>query len=301
MIIANPIYDEYFKRLMAHEHIAKFFIGTLLKCEVKSVQFRPQEFTYIGKDKNGKAVKLYRVDFVAVIKGADDQEKKVLIEVQKAHKHTALARFRGYLGEHYKDADPNEVDPLPIITIYILGFNLPDIKLPCFKVGRQYTDLFTGEISTERSHFMERLTHDSYVVQASRIPEHRGRNPLNELLDIFEQRHFTSADETEKNFPYDSSIKGVRDMCKVLSGLVVDPKAREEVAKELEFERILNAGYRGLDNEIAEAKAEIEAKDKALEEMAKALTAEKAKNAEKDKLFAALAARVTAIEQRNNS
>jgi hypothetical protein len=201
MIIGNPIYDAYFKRLMTHEHIAKFFIGTLLKCEVQSVQFRPQEFTYL--DRESQALKVYRVDFAAVIKTADDKTQKVLIEVQKSHSQTALARFRGYLGEHYISADPNETKPLPIITIYILGFNLPDIKLPCFKIGRRYEDLFTGEISDEHSYFMERLTHDSYVVQTLRIPEHRGRKPLNELVDIFEQRNFTNSTKTEKDYPYE--------------------------------------------------------------------------------------------------
>jgi hypothetical protein len=252
MIIANPIFDEFFKRLMAHEHIAKFFIGTLLSCEVQAAQFRPQEFTYI--DKESQKLKLYRVDFAAVIKTADGETKKVLIEVQKAQKQTALARFRGYLGEHYRNADANEVEPLPIITIYILGFNLPDITTPCFKIGRQYVNLFTGQPTAERSQFMERLTHDSYVVQAARIPEHRGRNPLNELLDIFEQRNFTNAEKTEKNYPYEPENAEVREMCKVLSGLIADPEAREQVALELEYERIMNAGFNEMAREIAETK-----------------------------------------------
>lgn len=30
MVIANPIYDVVFKRMMENERVAKFFIGTLL-------------------------------------------------------------------------------------------------------------------------------------------------------------------------------------------------------------------------------------------------------------------------------
>jgi hypothetical protein len=265
MIIANPIFDEYFKRLM-HERVAKFFIGTLLDCEVQTVQFRPQELTYI--DKKSKELRLCRVDFAATIKTADG-EKNVLIEVQKAQKQTALARFRGYLGEHYRDTGVNETEPLLIITIYILGFNLPDIKSPCFKIEREYVDLFTGKPTEERSRFMERLTHDSYVVQAARIPEHRGRNPLNELLDLFEQRNFTNSEKTEKNYPYEPAPAGVREMCKVLSGLVTDTEAREQVA--LEYERIMDAGFGEMGREIAknkkqiaEAKTTIAEKDAAL-------------------------------------
>jgi hypothetical protein len=311
MIIGNPIYDEYFKRLMSHEHIAKFFIGTLLKCKVKSVQFRPQEFTYL--DSESQALKIYRVDFAAVIKEADGKTQKVLIEVQKSHSQTALARFRGYLGQHYISADPNETEPLPIITIYILGFNLPDIKLPCFKVGRYYMNIMDDKLTDERSYFMERLTHDGYVVQTARLPEHRGRNPLNELLKLFEQRNFTNAERTEKDYPYEPTSAKVREMCKVLSGLVVDPETRKRVAMEYEYERIQKAGYDTLGREMEEVKQKLEEnakaleeKDKALEKIAKALAAEKAKNAENAKAreenakaISAALARIAAIEQRN--
>jgi hypothetical protein len=256
---------------MAHKRIAKFFIGTLLNCEVQTAQFRPQELTYI--DKKSKKPRLCRVDFAAVIKTADGKSKNVLIEVQKAQKQTALARFRGYLGEHYRDTGANEAEPLPIITIYILGFDLPDIKSPCFKIGREYVDLFTGEPTEERSHFMERLTHDSYVVQAARIPKHRGRNPLNELLDLFEQRNFTNPEKTEKDYPYEPKTAGVREMRKVLSGLVADPKIRKQVALELEYDRIMDAGFGDMGRDLTAAKKQIAEKDVALAAERAALTA----------------------------
>ena len=43
MIIANPIDDEVFKRMMENDRIAKFFIGTLLDQTIESVELRPQE------------------------------------------------------------------------------------------------------------------------------------------------------------------------------------------------------------------------------------------------------------------
>lgn len=46
MIIANPIFDVVFKRLMEDERIAKFFIGTLLNEIIDEVKVKPQEFTY---------------------------------------------------------------------------------------------------------------------------------------------------------------------------------------------------------------------------------------------------------------
>jgi hypothetical protein len=36
MIIANPIYDVMFKRILENNRAAKFFIGTILNCKVLS-------------------------------------------------------------------------------------------------------------------------------------------------------------------------------------------------------------------------------------------------------------------------
>jgi hypothetical protein len=47
MLIANPIYDVVFKRLMENEKVAKFFIGTLLGEPIESIEVKPQEFTFI--------------------------------------------------------------------------------------------------------------------------------------------------------------------------------------------------------------------------------------------------------------
>jgi len=58
MIIANPIYDVVFKRLMENERVAKFFIGTMLDEEVISVSLRPREFTY-DKDEGTENIKKY--------------------------------------------------------------------------------------------------------------------------------------------------------------------------------------------------------------------------------------------------
>jgi hypothetical protein len=49
----------------------------------------------------------------------------------------------------------------------------------------------------------------------------------------------------------------VCEMCKVLNGLITDPEAREQVALEFEYERIMNAGFNEMGREIAEAKKQI--------------------------------------------
>ena len=96
MIIANPIYDVVFKRMMENEGVAKFFIGTLLGEHVEDVSVKPQEFTYID-ELAGLAV--FRLDFIATIRTATGEAKKVLIEIQKAKNQVDLMRFRNYLAE----------------------------------------------------------------------------------------------------------------------------------------------------------------------------------------------------------
>ncbi|MES2730778.1 MAG: hypothetical protein V4714_03485, partial [Bacteroidota bacterium] len=102
MIIANPIYDVVFKRMMENEKVAKFFIGTLLEETIESVEIKPQEFTYTD-ELAGLAV--FRLDFIATIKTGTGEYKKVLIEIQKARNYIDLMRFRNYLAEQYKKED----------------------------------------------------------------------------------------------------------------------------------------------------------------------------------------------------
>lgn len=46
MVIANPIYEVVFKKMMGNDKVAKFFIGTLLEQTIETVEVKPQEFTY---------------------------------------------------------------------------------------------------------------------------------------------------------------------------------------------------------------------------------------------------------------
>jgi len=163
MIIANPIYDVVFKRLMENERVAKFLIGTLLNQKVKTIQVRPQEFTY---ENELAGLRIFRLDFIAIIETDTGEERKILIEIQKAYEELDLMRFRNYLAEQYKKKDNlnGEELILPITTIYILGFKLPEIHSACFHVERQYKDLIEKKVLEKRSRFIESLTHDSYIV-----------------------------------------------------------------------------------------------------------------------------------------
>jgi hypothetical protein len=295
MIIANPIYDTVFKRLMENERVARFFIGTLLDKEIASVRMLPQELTR-HDDTYGVAV--FRLDFVATIRTADGKHQKVLIEVQKAKHETDLMRFRGYLGEQYKkEEDVNGVKmALPITTIYILGFKLPEITTACVKVGRGYYDLINNVPLTAHSPFIEKLTHDSYIVQVNRITG-RYQTRLDKLLSIFEQSCFIDEKETIKQYPHEPDDAEVKVITDLLYHMGADPANRKDLDDEVEARRTLDEMFGAQLATIAKQSKTIEENTKIIEETTKTIE-ENAKTIEettktieeKDKEIAALKA-----------
>ena len=264
MIIANPIYDVVFKRLMENERVAKFFISTLLNETVESVEFKPQEFTYTDR-LAGLAV--FRLDFIAVIKTEDGGTKKGLIEIQKAKNRIDLMRFRNYLAEQYKKQDrvDGEKQVLPITTIYILGFNLVEIESACIRVERQYWDLISNEVIAERSAFVEKLTHDSYVVQVGRITG-RYKSRLDKLLSLFEQANFVGENEVIKEYKHEADEMEVKLMRDILHHTGTDPVTRAEIDKEVEAWRTINALFEDKEREFQKALKALDEKEKALKE-----------------------------------
>jgi hypothetical protein len=255
MIIANPIYDLVFKRLMQNEKIAKFFISTLTEQEIESLTLQPQEFIYsdelIG-------TRLFRMDFVATVK-TDEGYKKVLIEVQKAFEYVDLMRFRNYLAEHYKKEDvvDGKNIALPITTIYVLGFNIPEIESACFKAERIYKDLLTKEIIPKKSGFVERLTHDSYIVQVNRI-KGKYQTRLEKLLSLFEQSNFIDKEGTVKNYPYTVDTEELKLMTDILEYTASDPEAKKRMEIELEAWRSIEALTGGLREKLSIKELELE-------------------------------------------
>ena len=214
MVIANPIYDVVFKRLMENDKVAKFFIGTLLEETIESVEVKPQEFTYTDKL---AGLSVFRLDFIATIKPELGESKKILIEIQKAKNQIDLMRFRNYLAEQYKKEDSinDEIVILPITTIYILGFKLPEISSSCIKVERNYKDLVDKKLIDTRSDFVEKLTHDSFIVQVERITD-RYQTKLDKLLSIFEQKNFIDDKKIMKEFNHSIDNEDIRLTTEIL-------------------------------------------------------------------------------------
>ena len=229
IIIANPIYDVVFKNLMTtsqgtNKDIASYFVGTILGEEITDIELKPQEYPYHTKlkkkdQKGGKTLTLIRLDFVATIHTKSGEYKKVLIEIQKSQKPTDLLRFRTYLGEQYKQEDTiiekeERIEKsLPIVVIYMLGFTLPGIEAIAVKVNRTYVDIISGTEITNKSPFIESLTHDGYFIQVPRIErdttEWENCSELKQMLSQFEQAYFVDGNFLKK-YSYSVTNKNIK-------------------------------------------------------------------------------------------
>ncbi len=301
MIIANPIYDVVFKRLMENESVAKFFIGTLLDITIETVEVQPQEFTFLKDlDPNDPAIRkfaeekirerlsinVFRLDFIATVKTEHGERKKILIEIQKARNPIDVMRFRNYLAEQYKKEDVIDTTKtaLPITTIYILGFSLPEIETPCIKVERTYHDLINKTNIETKSEFIEKLTHDCFVVQVERITN-RYQTRLDKLLSIFEQQHFTDERSIVKDYRHTPDLEEIKTMTDILHHAGTDPEKRKQLETEQEAWRTINAMFGEKEQSYLKQLAE---KDQALSEKDQTISEKDQTISEKDRQIAEL-------------
>jgi hypothetical protein len=285
---------------MENRRIAKFFIATLTGEQIEEIGMVPQEYTYYArakkKEDEWEILSAIRFDFVATIRTESGEHKKVLIEIQKTSNPANLMRFRTYLGEQYKRIDMVEIasgkveKSLPIISIYLLGFKLPNIKAPAIKVGRIYTDIIGKKEIKEKSEWIEALTHDGYFVQ---IPYVTGkpRTLLEKLLSIFEQKYFIDDKKTIKEYEYPIDNDNLKTMLEELKHAAADSKTRREMEEawwteksETEWERSLQESRKI----IEEKEKTIGEKEKTIEENKKALEGKDKTIEEKDKEIAEL-------------
>jgi len=302
MIIANPIYDTVFKRLMENKRIARFFIETIIEEKVEDIAIVPQEYTYLAKVKNKKeenkaenvdtkeeweVLSLIRFDFVATIRNPNGEYKKVLIEIQKSNKPTNLMRFRAYLGEQYKRTDIVEVasgkveKALPIVPIYLFGFKLAKIKVPALKVARTYTDIIKKTVVKEKDKIIESLTHNGYFVQIPRI-KGKPRTSLEQLLSLFEQQYFIDEKNTIKEYKYLVKDENLKMMVEILQHAAADTKTKREM-EEAWWADQDEKEYEKMEKDIQEKNKIIEEKDKTIEEKDKTIEKKDKTIEEKDK------------------
>ena len=264
MIIANPIYDVVFKYLLEDANIARDLLSTILGEEVVQLEFKPQETSTESSD----SIKILRLDFKAIIKKKDGSLFKVLIELQKSKQVFDVMRFRRYLGDNYRKEDQMIdsdgvalIRPLPIITIYFLGFLLNNVPSGVIKVKREYVDAVTEEILGVKDDFVELLTHDSYMIQVGRLPvESRGK--LDRVMQIFSPMYQDKADKHQVDFQGDIHDPLVWKMVERLGRAIASDEYRDKMDVEDEIDRIF-------ERELGKKDIVIAIKDKLLDKSEK--------------------------------
>jgi hypothetical protein len=266
MKIANPIYDVVFKYLMEDNQIAKDILETLLKINIISLVLKPQEVS--NKTRN-KDVRIFRIDFKAVIQTISCEYKSVLIEIQKAKKlrDFKTGRFRRYLGRNYMTLEDiinekgvSEKAPLPLVPIYFLGFNLKNVTVPIVKVERVYKDASSEKVlkAPVKEPFIETLSHDLFVIQIPRL-KMEVKTELEKVLDVFSQVKYSTNDSHVLEYTGDLSNPKVERIVKRLNAAILDDELLEALWAEEE-----------VNEEFEELEAQIEEERKAKEEERKA-------------------------------
>jgi hypothetical protein len=232
--------------------------------ELVHLEFKPQETS----TESSEGIKILRLDFKAIIKKKDGTLFKVLIELQKSKQVFDVMRFRRYLGDNYRKEDQMiEKDglavfrPLPIITIYFLGFLLNNVPSGVIKVKRDYVDVVTEEILGVKDDFVELLTHDSYMIQVGRLPK-ESRGKLDRVMQIFSPMYQNKADKHLIDFQGDIYDPLVLRMVERLSRAIAGDEYRDKMDVEDEVDRIF-------ERELGKKDIVIAQKDKLIDETVK--------------------------------
>jgi hypothetical protein len=290
MEIANPIYDVVFKYLMEDNAIARLIISTIIKQNVVSLEFRPQESTLeldIG------SITVYRLDFSAKIE-TPQGDKIVLIEIQKAKFPTDIMRFRKYLGEQYKSKENiqkvkiirrqegkvveiEEEKAIPILSIYFLGYALEHFKAPVIRVQRECYDDASDEKLEGQEEFIECLTHDSYIIQVPYLRDDH-KTEVEKMLGVFDQSKLTS-DHHVLNIDEADYPEKYRPIIRRLQRAISEPVMR----KKMDIEDEITNEFKKMARTIQQQKEDLIEKDKALAENRTALEEKNKALEEKDK------------------
>ena len=274
MLLANPIYDVVFKYLMEDMEIAKGLIAMILDTEIIEISVKPQETTTEIFLKNATPINIYRLDFLAVIKEKNGNQKKVLIELQKTKRSTNIMRFRRYLGENYQREDEItengqvKKQPLEIITIYFLGFELEDVETSILKVKNCFVDVTTGNpLGKEtQSKFIRLLNHESYVIQIPFLKAN-DKSRVERILNVFSQKYKTD-DEHILNYKdeEEDATPPADPLLERILRRLIRAIADEKLRKRMDVEDEIETEMQDLESKLAESRAVIEQKDQQIEQ-----------------------------------
>ena len=299
MLIANPIYDSVFKYLLDDNKIAKLFISAIIGEEIEELLVSPTELLLTFNSRTGELIStparkkrkpsitrdtmtVLRIDFAAKIKTAENTHKLVLIEIQKAKFCDDIMRFRKYLGENYA-TERNQItidgrkEPIPIISLYFLGYKLDHLTAPVLHINRQCIDMATKEVSLQKESFIENLTHDSYIVQIPYLKEKR-RNDLERLLSVFDQENIAQTTQQLLDIQETDVPEKYREVVRRLQSISADKTLRDAMQIEDQIisafqqqQRIIEAAVLGRETAEQEREEALQEKEEALQREEQAL------------------------------
>lgn len=223
-------------------------------------------------------MKVLRLDFKAIIKTKTGERKAVLIELQKGKHLIDIMRFRRYLGENYQREEEIKDElgelkrqPLPIITIYFLGFRLAQVQTPVVRVNRIYTDVSTNETLPVRDEFIEQLTHDCLVIQIPRLPV-KYQSRVERILSVFNQRYVLDNTNRLLDFPIQESDQQlIQDMSRRLTKATENEGVRNQIAAQEDFDEGIERFFRKQNVQIESIQRAIDEKDAVIEQSQQAL------------------------------
>lgn len=278
--IANPIYDVVFKYLMEDPRVACLLLSALLKKEVVQVEMRRNEYSNQTRTK----ISIFRIDFSAKIKEAGGAEHLVLIELQKTWLPTETLRFRQYLGVQYESKDNMLREPeaeygLPIISIYLLGHTIGNLKEPIIYVKRKYLDYESAEITEGvPDPFVESLTHDSIIVQIPFLKDNV-RKRLNPIFAVFDQ-HYRAA-QSDQLLCFDEN-EFTDEASKLIANRLVKAASDPDVRSKMNVEEEMIAEIEGRDTIIIEKEKRIAEQNSKIAEQNNKIVEQDNKIAEQD-------------------
>lgn len=228
IIIPNPIYDVVFRYLMEDIESAKIVISTLINEKIISLE--PQPLTHSEKNKfeeyqNTQSesydqdlitdpstkddIRLFHLDFKAIIELENGEEELVMIELQKASEPNDIFRFKRYISRNFQQKQEKEITdplthsiktfykPIRLIPIFILNFRIEnEINDLLIKINRTKEGIFKGKNLTKHNEFIDNLSYDMYVVQLPNLKqiseedyqENDYKKNLYALLKLFDQK-----------------------------------------------------------------------------------------------------------------
>ena len=209
IVIPNPIYDVVFKYLMEDTQSAKIIISTLINEKIKKLSFEPVSHTEKIQDpKTEKTIKLFHLDFTAVIEKPGGKEELIMIEIQKANRASDIFRFKRYISANFQRKQEKEIinprtqavekinKPIRLIPIFILNFRIEnEINDLIIKTNREKIGIFKGKSLKRDNEFIDNLSFDIWVVQLPNLSkiekkdyeDDEYKTKLYQLLKLFDQ------------------------------------------------------------------------------------------------------------------